>query len=56
MYKPFQFLCCKAYGGAFTVNILGRKGHAVALDEAHEMCINKDMKYPVVRPSKEYLQ
>ena len=37
--------------GAFTV--LGRKGHAVALDKTHQMCINKDMKYAVV---KEYLQ
>ena len=37
--------------GAFTV--LGRKGHAVALDKTPQMCINKDMKYAVV---KEYLQ
>ena len=42
--------------GAFAVCIVGGKGHAVALDEAHEMCINKDMKYAVVRPSKAYLQ
>ena len=41
---------------AFAVCIVGGKGHAVALDEAHEMCINKDMKYAVVRPSKAYLQ
>ena len=38
--------------GAFTVNILGTKGHAVALDEAHEMCVNKDMKNALVHPSK----
>ena len=38
--------------GAF---IKGRKGHAVALDEAHEMCINKDMKTAVVHPSRAYL-
>ena len=29
--------------------------HAVYLDEAHEMLINKDIKTSVMRPSKEYL-
>ena len=42
--------------GAFAVSIRGFKGHSVALDEAHEMCINRDMKAAIVRPSKAYLQ
>ena len=28
---------------------------AVGFDEAHEMCINKDIKATIVRPSKESL-
>ena len=46
---------CMELGG-FVVSIRGVKGHSVALDEAHEMCINRDMKTAVVRPTKAYLQ
>ena len=41
--------------GGFVCNIRGTEMHAVALDEAHEMLVNKDIKTYVVRPSKEYL-
>ena len=41
--------------GGFVCIIRGKQMHAVALDEAHEMLVNKDIKTSVVRPSKEYL-
>jgi len=42
--------------GAFVVSIKNRPGHSVALDECHEMRINKDMNSAIVRPTKPYLQ
>ena len=42
--------------GAFSVSLTGVRGHSVALDVAHEMCINKDMKAAIARPTKAYLQ
>ena len=30
--------------GGFAVSIRGRAGHAIGIDEAHEVCINKDCK------------
>ena len=42
--------------GRFTVKVKGRVGHAIALDEAHEMCINRDIKMAVVRPAQPYLK
>ena len=46
--------CFKA--GGFTVKLKSAIGHAVALDEAHEMSINRDMKMAVVRPTQPYLK
>lgn len=42
--------------GGFTVSIHGHSGQSIALDEAHEMLINKDMKAAIVRTSSAYLQ
>ena len=41
--------------GGFTVSLNGRPWHSVALDEAHEMKINKECKTSIVRPSRDYL-
>ena len=37
------------------MSITGRCWHSVAVDEAHKMLVNKDLKQAIVRPSKEYL-
>ena len=35
--------------GAFVVNISGREWHSLAIDEAHEMLINKQCKMAIVK-------
>ena len=39
---PKNIMECLESG--FTVSIQGSRGHCIALDEAHEKCINKDLK------------
>ena len=41
--------------GGFTVSILRRPCHSIAIDEAHEMCINWECKEFVTRPSADYI-
>jgi len=41
--------------GTFGVSICGRPWHSVAIDESHEMLINKDCKASIVRPLPDYI-
>ena len=41
--------------GGFTVSITGRPCHSVGVDETHEMCINKECKEYITRPSADYI-
>ncbi len=41
--------------GGFVVSISGHAWHSVAIDEAHEMKINKECKTSIVRPSRDYI-
>jgi len=54
-HHPDRILQCLQAGG-FTVRITGKTFHSVAFDEAHEMCINKDMKTAVTHASEANLQ
>ena len=42
--------------GGFVVNLSGKPSSAVALDESHEMLINKDIKAAIRRVESEYIQ
>ena len=41
--------------GGFVASLTGRSWHSVALDEAHEMKINKECKTSIVHPSRDYI-
>ena len=41
--------------GGFVVSILGRSNKCIGIDEAHEMCINRECKEHVTRPSADYI-
>ena len=39
--------------GKFVASLSGRPVHSVAIDEVHEMKVNKDLKSAIVQPSTE---
>ena len=41
--------------GGFTISLKGHPCHSVGVDEAHEMCINKDCREFITRPSADYI-
>ena len=41
--------------GAFVVSITGRPWNSVAIDESHEMLINKDCKTSIIHPLPDYI-
>lgn len=41
---------------SFTVSITGRACHSVGINESHEMCINRECKEYITRPSADYIQ
>ena len=41
--------------GGFVVSLSGTPWHSVAIDEAHEMKINKECKMSIVQPSQDYI-
>ena len=42
--------------GGFSVRLSATEWHAVALDECHEMCINRDAKLAVIRPGVQKME
>ena len=42
--------------GAFVLNITGREWHSVAIDEGHEILINKQCKNAAVQPTDYYIK
>ena len=52
---PYEILSELTEGG-FTSSIRGGRDHNIRIDEAHEMCINKECKEFITRPSADYIR